>query len=85
MTALEESKKTDRTTVIYIQNDRYEGAPCSWGWCSTPDIAVRNDFLSGLGYERMRRLKSLCEALGRPFTEVYDSPEIDYDWYGTIG
>ena len=32
MTALEESKKTDRTTVIYIQNDRYEGVPGYESW-----------------------------------------------------
>jgi tagatose 1,6-diphosphate aldolase len=56
-----------------------------WKEAVTLEAAVRNDFLSGIGYERMRRLKSLCAALGRPFTEVYDSPELNYDWYGTIG
>jgi tagatose-1,6-bisphosphate aldolase len=56
-----------------------------WKEAVTVDVAARNDFLSGVACERMRRLKSLCEALGRPFTEVYDSPELNYDWYGTIG
>jgi len=56
-----------------------------WKEAVTLESAVRNDFLGGIGYERMRRLKSLCAALGRPFTEVYDSPELSYDWYGTIG
>lgn len=56
-----------------------------WKEAVTLDIAARNAFLGGVGYERMRRLHSLCEALGRPFTEVYDSPELNYDWYGTIG
>ena len=56
-----------------------------WKEAVTLDVAVRNDFLSSIGCERMRRLKSLCAALGRPFTEVYDSPELDYNWYGTIG
>ena len=55
-----------------------------WKEAVTLDLTVRNDFLSGVGYERMRRLKSLCEALGHPFTEVYDSPELSYDWYGTV-
>lgn len=55
-----------------------------WKEAVTLDSALRNDFLSGIGYERMRRLKSLCAALARPFTEVYDSPELDYDWYGRM-
>ncbi|MHC4538091.1 MAG: hypothetical protein ACYS6K_29540 [Planctomycetota bacterium] len=47
----------------------------------TLDIAARNNFLKSAGYERMQGLKSLCEQLGRPFTEVYDPPELSYDWY----
>ncbi len=52
-----------------------------WKEAVTLDIVARNNFLQSVGYERMRRLRSLCEALGRPFTEVYDSPELSYDWY----
>jgi len=52
-----------------------------WKEAVTLDIVARNNFLQTVGYERMRRLRSLCEALGRPFTEVYDSPELSYDWY----
>ena len=52
-----------------------------WKEAVTLDIAARNDFLRTVGYERMRRLRSLCEALARPFTEVYDSPKLNYDWY----
>jgi len=52
-----------------------------WKEAVTLDIVVRNNFLRTVGYERMRRLQSLCEALARPFTEVYHSPEISYDWY----
>ncbi|TKJ37754.1 MAG: hypothetical protein CEE38_06700 [Planctomycetes bacterium B3_Pla] len=55
-----------------------------WKEAVTLDVAVRNEFLRSIGYERMRRLQSLCEALGRPFTEVYDSPALSYDWYGTM-
>ena len=56
-----------------------------WKEAVTLETAVRNDFLGGIGYERMQRLKLLCAALGRPFTEVYDSPELNYGWYSKIG
>jgi tagatose 1,6-diphosphate aldolase len=52
-----------------------------WKEAVTLDVAARNNFLKSTGYERMQGLKSLCEQLGRPFTEVYDSPEPGYDWY----
>jgi len=52
-----------------------------WKEAVTMDSLVRNTFLQSVGYERMRRLQSLCEALGRPFTEVYDAPELTYEWY----
>ena len=52
-----------------------------WKEAVTLDIVERNDFLQSVGYERMRRLRSLCDAMGRPFNEVYDSPELSYDWY----
>jgi tagatose-1,6-bisphosphate aldolase len=52
-----------------------------WKEAITLDLAARNDFLKNTGCERMQKLKLLCEELGRPFTEVYDSPESGYDWY----
>jgi tagatose 1,6-diphosphate aldolase len=52
-----------------------------WKEAVTLDIAARNDFLRTVGYERMRRLHSLCEALARPFPDVYDPPSLSYDWY----
>jgi len=52
-----------------------------WKEAVTLDRLVRNTFLRSVGYERMRRLQSLCEALGRPFTDVYDAPELTYEWY----
>jgi len=52
-----------------------------WKEAVTLDIVTRNNFLQSDGYERMRRLRSLCEKKGRPFTEVYDPPELSYDWY----
>ncbi|UCE49616.1 MAG: 3D-(3,5/4)-trihydroxycyclohexane-1,2-dione acylhydrolase (decyclizing), partial [Phycisphaerales bacterium] len=38
--AFKESKKTDRTTVIYIQNDRYEGVPGYESWWDVPVAEV---------------------------------------------
>jgi len=52
-----------------------------WTEAVTLNSLVRNNFLKSVGYERMRQLRSLCEALGRPITLVYDSPELSYDWY----
>jgi tagatose 1,6-diphosphate aldolase len=56
-----------------------------WKEAVTLDTTVRNDFLSGIACDRMRRLNSLCAALARPFTQVYKSPELNHDWYGTMG
>jgi tagatose-1,6-bisphosphate aldolase len=52
-----------------------------WKEAVTLDVAARIHFLKSTGFERMKGLQSLCEQLGRPFTEVYDSPELSYDWY----
>ena len=52
-----------------------------WKEAVTLDCTARNNFLNGTGFERMRGLGSLCEEMGRPFTEVYDPPEPEYDWY----
>ncbi|MHC4165971.1 MAG: tagatose 1,6-diphosphate aldolase [Planctomycetota bacterium] len=52
-----------------------------WKEAVTLNITARNNFLRNVGCERMRRLRSLCDALARPLTEVYDSPELSYDWY----
>jgi len=52
-----------------------------WKEAVTLDRLARNMFLQSVGCERMRRLQSLCESWGRPFTEVYDAPRPTYDWY----
>ncbi|MDT8303938.1 MAG: tagatose 1,6-diphosphate aldolase [Sedimentisphaerales bacterium] len=52
-----------------------------WKEAVTLNVSARNQFLKSAGYERMQGLKSLCEQMGRPFTEVYDPPELSYDWY----
>jgi tagatose-1,6-bisphosphate aldolase len=52
-----------------------------WSEAVTLDRPLRNAFLQDVGYERMYRLQSLCEALARPFTAVYSAPQLAYDWY----
>jgi tagatose 1,6-diphosphate aldolase len=50
-----------------------------WKEAVTLNSQTRNNFLRTVGYERMQRLRSLCGALGRNFTEIYSSPKINYD------
>jgi 3D-(3,5/4)-trihydroxycyclohexane-1,2-dione acylhydrolase (decyclizing) len=38
--AFKESKKTDRTTVIYVRNDRYVGVPNYESWWDVPVAEV---------------------------------------------
>jgi len=52
-----------------------------WKEAVTLDTATRNHFLRTTAYKRMQRLRSLCEALARPFTDVYNPPQLSYDWY----
>ena len=52
-----------------------------WKEAVTLDVVARNHFLHTIAYERMRRLQSLCEALARPFTSIYDPPELNDGWY----
>lgn len=40
----------------------------------------RGDFLRRVGRERLARLEALCHALGKPFTDFYQS-EAPMDWY----
>ena len=40
--ALKTAQTTDRTTVIYIQNDRYVGIPNYEGWWDVPVAEVSN-------------------------------------------
>ena len=52
-----------------------------WKEAVTGDIPARNHFLNGVARERMRRLRTLCDALGRPFTDVYERPVPAPNWY----
>jgi tagatose 1,6-diphosphate aldolase len=40
----------------------------------------RNTFLSTIGIERLSRLTALCNAVGKPFYDFYQS-ETSFDWY----
>jgi tagatose-1,6-bisphosphate aldolase len=45
-----------------------------------PDERIK--FLSTVGRERLSRLRSLCHALARPYTDFY-SADAPFDWYKT--
>ena len=42
---------------------------------------ARADFLQGEARQRMERVTALCNALARPWTDFYDVPEVEPDWY----
>ncbi len=43
--------------------------------------ADRQDFVAGLGRERMARLTALCNGLGKPWTEIYSPTSVSEEWY----
>lgn len=51
-----------------------------WQEAVSMGIDERNHFLATVAAERMTRLTSLCTALGRPFTDFYET-RVAYDWY----
>jgi tagatose-1,6-bisphosphate aldolase len=56
-----------------------------WKEAVTGDTLARNHFLNGIARERMCRLRSLCDALGRPFTDIYERPALSPNWYRKYG
>ena len=52
-----------------------------WKEAVNLDTAARNLFLNGVGRERMSRLRSLCDAIARPLTDVLKPPTLKPDWY----
>lgn len=56
-----------------------------WKEAVTIDSLARNHFLNGVARERMRRLRTLCDALGRPFTDIYERPALAPFWYREYG
>ncbi len=51
-----------------------------WKEAVTMEPRERGDFLRRVGRERLTRLESLCHALGKPFSDFYQS-EAPFDWY----
>jgi len=52
-----------------------------WKEAVTLNVVARNNFLRTVGHRRMQRLRSLCDVLARPLTDVYGPPQLSYDWY----
>ncbi|HXV99825.1 MAG TPA: tagatose 1,6-diphosphate aldolase [Anaerolineae bacterium] len=42
---------------------------------------ARTAFLRGPARERMSRITALCDALARPWTDIFGAPEVDATWY----
>jgi tagatose-1,6-bisphosphate aldolase len=52
-----------------------------WKEAVTTNTASRNEFLNSVGSDRMRRLRAICDAFARPFTDLVRRPNTDADWY----
>jgi tagatose 1,6-diphosphate aldolase len=52
-------------------------------WRETTELTpnVRQDFLDGVARPRMQRITDLVNALARPWTEFYTTPDITPEWY----
>ena len=52
-------------------------------WQEVPGLTgeARAAFLHGPARDRMARLTALCDALARPWTDLYSPPDIGSDWY----
>lgn len=51
-----------------------------WQEAAGMDDAARLEFLRSTGHDRLTRLASLCNELGRPFTDFYQV-DVANDWY----
>jgi tagatose 1,6-diphosphate aldolase len=52
-----------------------------WQEATSLDGEARQQFISGLATQRMARITSLCDALAKPWTEVYAPTTVDHTWY----
>ncbi len=52
-----------------------------WQEATSLEGYARQQFIAGQARERMARITALCDALAKPWTEVYTSPMIDDTWY----
>lgn len=46
---------------------------------------ARAAFLRGTARQRMARITALCDALARPWSDVFTAPEVDDTWSGSYG
>jgi tagatose-1,6-bisphosphate aldolase len=56
-----------------------------WKEASSLAPAARVEFLHGQARERLARLTALCEALARPWTDLYAAPTLETGWYEQYG
>ncbi len=54
-----------------------------WKECVAMSTDQRQQFLSTIGTDRVRRLNDLANRLGRPWTDHYQPIQITEDWYTT--
>jgi tagatose-1,6-bisphosphate aldolase len=52
-----------------------------WQEATSLEGEARQQFITGLARERMARITALCDALGKPWTQVYTPPIVDNTWY----
>ena len=52
-----------------------------WKEAVTTKASDRTEFLGGVGRDRMKRLRALCDAFARPFTDIVGRPDSESDWY----
>jgi tagatose 1,6-diphosphate aldolase len=54
-----------------------------WKEATGMPTAERQDFLTGVAAQRMARVTALCNALARPWTQLFAPPCVDSNWYTT--
>jgi tagatose 1,6-diphosphate aldolase len=52
-----------------------------WQEATTLSGDERLRFLREVGLPRMQRVTALCNALARPWSDIYTPPALDYGWY----
>jgi tagatose 1,6-diphosphate aldolase len=52
-----------------------------WQEATSLEGDARQQFIAGQARQRMARITALCDALGKPWTEVYAPPKVDNTWY----
>lgn len=53
-----------------------------WKEATAVSGEARTHQLTHTAYRRLQRLSEVCDALARPWTETFSTPEIEENWYG---